>query len=149
MATNQVKSKQRVRDHGEVFTPDFIVNDTLVLKPDRKPLGPARQRSDLLMIANIAAQASWKARPAVSILSTLMLFRSTRQVRHRQTERPSFSLSPFASRNAAIMTKPSAEYARANVRRSISIVSLTEWREALNFNKTKYGTLQTLSLIHI
>ncbi len=31
MATNQVKSKQRVRDHGEVFTPDFIVNDMLDL----------------------------------------------------------------------------------------------------------------------
>jgi len=28
---NQVKSKQRVRDHGEVFTPDFIVNDMLNL----------------------------------------------------------------------------------------------------------------------
>jgi hypothetical protein len=31
MPTNQVKSKQRVRDHGEVFTPDFIVNDMLDL----------------------------------------------------------------------------------------------------------------------
>lgn len=31
MATNQVKSKQRVKDHGEVFTPDFIVNDMLDL----------------------------------------------------------------------------------------------------------------------
>lgn len=28
---NQVKSKQRVKDHGEVFTPDFIVNDMLDL----------------------------------------------------------------------------------------------------------------------
>lgn len=31
MPANQVKSKQRVRDHGEVFTPDFIVNDMLDL----------------------------------------------------------------------------------------------------------------------
>src|SRR3989338_3015200 len=31
MPTNQVKSKQRVKDHGEVFTPDFIVNDMLDL----------------------------------------------------------------------------------------------------------------------
>jgi len=31
MPTNQVKSKQRVKDHGEVFTPDFIVNDMLGL----------------------------------------------------------------------------------------------------------------------
>jgi hypothetical protein len=31
MSTNQVKSKQRVKDHGEVFTPDFIVNDMLDL----------------------------------------------------------------------------------------------------------------------
>jgi len=34
MPTNQVKSKQRVRDHGEVFTPDFIVNDMLDLVKD-------------------------------------------------------------------------------------------------------------------
>lgn len=27
----QIKSKQRVKDHGEVFTPDFIVNDMLDL----------------------------------------------------------------------------------------------------------------------
>jgi len=25
MPTNQIKSKQRVKDHGEVFTPNFIV----------------------------------------------------------------------------------------------------------------------------
>jgi hypothetical protein len=31
MPTDQVKSKQRVKDHGEVFTPDFIVNDMLDL----------------------------------------------------------------------------------------------------------------------
>lgn len=31
MQTNQVKSKQRVRDHGEVFTPSHIVNDMLEL----------------------------------------------------------------------------------------------------------------------
>jgi len=31
MSTNQVKSKQRVEYHGEVFTPDFIVNDMLDL----------------------------------------------------------------------------------------------------------------------
>jgi hypothetical protein len=31
MPTDQIKSKQRVRDHGEVFTPDFIVNDMLDL----------------------------------------------------------------------------------------------------------------------
>lgn len=31
MKSNQVKSKQRVKDHGEVFTPDFIVNDMLDL----------------------------------------------------------------------------------------------------------------------
>lgn len=31
MSNNQVKSKQRVKDHGEVFTPDFIVNDMLDL----------------------------------------------------------------------------------------------------------------------
>jgi hypothetical protein len=31
MPNNQVKSKQRVRDHGEVFTPDFIVKDMLDL----------------------------------------------------------------------------------------------------------------------
>jgi hypothetical protein len=31
MPTNQVKSKQRVKDHGEVFTPDFIVNNMLDL----------------------------------------------------------------------------------------------------------------------
>jgi len=31
MPTNQVKSKQRVKDYGEVFTPDFIVNDMLDL----------------------------------------------------------------------------------------------------------------------
>ncbi len=31
MTTNQVKSKKRVKDHGEVFTPDFIVNDMLDL----------------------------------------------------------------------------------------------------------------------
>lgn len=31
MLTNQVKSKQRVKDHGEVFTSDFIVNDMLDL----------------------------------------------------------------------------------------------------------------------
>ncbi len=31
MLGDQVKSKQRVRDHGEVFTPDFIVNDMLDL----------------------------------------------------------------------------------------------------------------------
>lgn len=31
MLTNQVKSKQRVRDHGEVFTPDFIVKEMLDL----------------------------------------------------------------------------------------------------------------------
>jgi len=29
--TNQIKSKQRVRDHGEVFTPGHIVNDMLDL----------------------------------------------------------------------------------------------------------------------
>ena len=28
---SQIKSKARVRDHGEVFTPDFIVNDMLDL----------------------------------------------------------------------------------------------------------------------
>jgi hypothetical protein len=28
---NNIKSKERVRDHGEVFTPDFIVNDMLDL----------------------------------------------------------------------------------------------------------------------
>jgi hypothetical protein len=33
MSTNQetIKSKQRVKDHGEVFTPDFVVNDMLNL----------------------------------------------------------------------------------------------------------------------
>lgn len=31
MATNQIKSKKRARDFGEVFTPDFIVNDMLDL----------------------------------------------------------------------------------------------------------------------
>lgn len=31
MQTSQVKSKQRVKDHGEVFTPDFVVNDMLSL----------------------------------------------------------------------------------------------------------------------
>lgn len=31
MVNNGIKSKQRVRDHGEVFTPDFIVNDMLDL----------------------------------------------------------------------------------------------------------------------
>lgn len=31
MFKNQVKSKKRVKDHGEVFTPDFIVNDMLDL----------------------------------------------------------------------------------------------------------------------
>lgn len=31
MSINHVKSKQRVKDHGEVFTPDFIVNDMLDL----------------------------------------------------------------------------------------------------------------------
>ena len=31
MNKNKIKSKQRVRDHGEVFTPDFIVNDMLDL----------------------------------------------------------------------------------------------------------------------
>jgi len=34
MSSNQVKSKKRVRDHGEVFTPDFIVNDMLNLVKD-------------------------------------------------------------------------------------------------------------------
>ncbi len=34
MTSNQVKSKKRVRDHGEVFTPDFIVNDMLDLVKD-------------------------------------------------------------------------------------------------------------------
>jgi hypothetical protein len=34
MLSNQVKSKQRVKDHGEVFTPDFIVNDMLDLVKD-------------------------------------------------------------------------------------------------------------------
>jgi hypothetical protein len=29
--TNLTKSKKRIRDHGEVFTPDFIVNDMLNL----------------------------------------------------------------------------------------------------------------------
>lgn len=29
--SSQIKSKARVRDHGEVFTPDFIVNDMLDL----------------------------------------------------------------------------------------------------------------------
>jgi hypothetical protein len=28
---NQVKSRQRIKDHGEVFTPDFIVNNMLSL----------------------------------------------------------------------------------------------------------------------
>ena len=31
MSNNQVKSKQRVKDHGEVFAPDFIVNGMLDL----------------------------------------------------------------------------------------------------------------------
>ena len=31
MSINHVKSKQRIKDHGEVFTPDFIVNDMLDL----------------------------------------------------------------------------------------------------------------------
>jgi len=31
MVNNQVKSKQRVKDHGEVFTPNFIVRDMLDL----------------------------------------------------------------------------------------------------------------------
>lgn len=31
MISKHVKSKQRVKDHGEVFTPDFIVNDMLDL----------------------------------------------------------------------------------------------------------------------
>lgn len=31
MVANHIKTKQRVRDHGEVFTPDFIVNDMLDL----------------------------------------------------------------------------------------------------------------------
>jgi len=31
MEKKQIKSKERVRDHGEVFTPDFIVNDMLDL----------------------------------------------------------------------------------------------------------------------
>ncbi|MFC1780319.1 DNA methyltransferase [Patescibacteria group bacterium] len=31
MSSRIVKSKKRVRDHGEVFTPDFIVNDMLDL----------------------------------------------------------------------------------------------------------------------
>jgi len=31
MSPNQIKSKKRVRDYGEVFTPDFIVNDMLDL----------------------------------------------------------------------------------------------------------------------
>jgi len=31
MQGNQIKSKQRVKDHGEVFTPDFIVDDMLAL----------------------------------------------------------------------------------------------------------------------
>jgi type I restriction-modification system DNA methylase subunit len=29
--TKLIKTKHRVRDHGEVFTPDFIVNDMLNL----------------------------------------------------------------------------------------------------------------------
>jgi len=29
--TNQIYTKQRIKDHGEVFTPDFIVNDMLDL----------------------------------------------------------------------------------------------------------------------
>ncbi|NCU41374.1 MAG: SAM-dependent DNA methyltransferase, partial [Candidatus Moranbacteria bacterium] len=29
-----IQSKKRVRDHGEVFTPDFIVNDMLDLVKD-------------------------------------------------------------------------------------------------------------------
>ena len=32
--TNLIKSRSRVRDHGEVFTPDFIVNDMLNLVKD-------------------------------------------------------------------------------------------------------------------
>jgi hypothetical protein len=31
MSINHVKSKQRIKDHGEVFTPDFIVKDMLDL----------------------------------------------------------------------------------------------------------------------
>jgi len=31
MVNKHIKSKQRVKDHGEVFTPDFIVNDMLDL----------------------------------------------------------------------------------------------------------------------
>ena len=31
MVASHIRSKQRVRDHGEVFTPDFIVNDMLDL----------------------------------------------------------------------------------------------------------------------
>ena len=31
MQGNQIKSKQRVKDNGEVFTPDFIVDDMLAL----------------------------------------------------------------------------------------------------------------------
>jgi hypothetical protein len=31
MISAQIKSKKRVKDHGEVFTPDFIVNDMLDL----------------------------------------------------------------------------------------------------------------------
>lgn len=31
MPSNQIKSKQRIRDHGEVFTPEHIVNDMLDL----------------------------------------------------------------------------------------------------------------------
>ena len=31
MISNAIKSKERVRDHGEVFTPDFIVKDMLDL----------------------------------------------------------------------------------------------------------------------
>lgn len=34
MSSNQVKSKKRVRDHGEVFTPGFIVNGMLDLVKD-------------------------------------------------------------------------------------------------------------------
>ncbi|MBU0999458.1 SAM-dependent DNA methyltransferase [Patescibacteria group bacterium] len=31
MPTNQIYTKKRIKDHGEVFTPDFIVNDMLDL----------------------------------------------------------------------------------------------------------------------
>lgn len=68
-----VKSKQRVADHGEVFTPDWLVEDMLDLVKDETERIDSRVLEPACASGNFEPPRVWWTIGATSMVGTLLV----------------------------------------------------------------------------